>query len=94
MEFEWDDSKNQSNRRKHGIAFEDAIEVFDDLAELTLPARTVAGETRWQTIGLVRNTVLIVVYTYRTNMLGERIPRVISARQASRTERADYERAK
>ena len=28
MEFEWDASKAQANRRKHGIDFADAVEVF------------------------------------------------------------------
>jgi hypothetical protein len=31
--FEWDETKRQGNRRKHGIDFADAVEVFyDDLA--------------------------------------------------------------
>ncbi len=30
MRFEWDEAKNKSNRRKHGIRFEVAVEVFDD----------------------------------------------------------------
>jgi uncharacterized DUF497 family protein len=28
--FEWDDKKAASNRRKHGITFDDATQVFDD----------------------------------------------------------------
>ena len=28
MTFEWDERKNQANIRKHGIAFEDAVFVF------------------------------------------------------------------
>ncbi len=28
IEFEWDEKKNLSNQKKHGIAFEDAIFVF------------------------------------------------------------------
>jgi len=27
--FEWDEAKNQSNIRKHGIDFRDAVKVFD-----------------------------------------------------------------
>jgi len=26
--FEWDDQKNASNKRKHGVSFEDAQTVF------------------------------------------------------------------
>jgi uncharacterized DUF497 family protein len=28
--FEWDEAKAESNRHKHGIDFDDAIEVFYD----------------------------------------------------------------
>ena len=29
-EFEWDESKNQKNKEKHNLSFEDASKVFDD----------------------------------------------------------------
>jgi uncharacterized DUF497 family protein len=28
--FEWDDAKADSNRRKHGVSFDQAREAFDD----------------------------------------------------------------
>jgi uncharacterized DUF497 family protein len=28
--FEWDPAKAANNLQKHGVAFEDAIKVFDD----------------------------------------------------------------
>jgi uncharacterized DUF497 family protein len=30
MRFEWDEKKNKSNIIKHGISFEEAIDVFED----------------------------------------------------------------
>ena len=30
MIFEWDENKNQLNKRKHGISFEEALSVFLD----------------------------------------------------------------
>ena len=30
LDFEWDERKNDSNRRKHGVSFEEAEEVFVD----------------------------------------------------------------
>jgi len=30
MRFEWDENKNRENRKKHGVSFEIAMEVFDD----------------------------------------------------------------
>jgi uncharacterized DUF497 family protein len=31
IEFDWDEDKNKANRKKHGIWFEEARSVFDDL---------------------------------------------------------------
>ena len=28
--FEWDNNKNRSNQKKHGISFEDASDIFND----------------------------------------------------------------
>jgi len=33
--FEWDEEKNLANIERHGIAFEEILEVFDDPAFLT-----------------------------------------------------------
>lgn len=30
MTFEWDENKNQTNKRKHGVSFEEAQTVFYD----------------------------------------------------------------
>lgn len=55
MEFEWDENKRRYNLAKHNVYFEDAVTVFLDPDELTLPAKTVNGEERFRTIGrLVR----------------------------------------
>jgi uncharacterized DUF497 family protein len=37
MRFEWDESKNQLNSRKHGINFRDAAYVFSDPCALSIP---------------------------------------------------------
>ncbi|NBU98109.1 MAG: hypothetical protein EBS19_07850 [Spirochaetia bacterium] len=37
VEFEWDEKKNLSNQKKHGIAFEDPIFVFSDSEHLSVP---------------------------------------------------------
>lgn len=34
-EFEWDSNKARNNLRKHGIRFEDAVQVFDDPCHLS-----------------------------------------------------------
>jgi uncharacterized DUF497 family protein len=91
VEFEWDENKNAINLAKHGVAFEDAIEVFDDPDELTEQSEF-GEEVRFETIGRVRETVFFVVHTRRYRGDGEPSTRIISARAASRGERARYER--
>ena len=88
--FEWDEAKADSNLRKHGISFDDAIEVFHDPYAVFEQDRVVDGELRWQTIGTIRRVVLLyVVYTMEERDQMEVI-RIISARLADRRERRRY----
>lgn len=91
MRFEWDEAKNESNRRKHGIRFELAVEVFDDPMAVSVRDREVEGEERWQRIGLVRDLRLIVVAHAFRDKFGVEITRIISARKATASERRLYE---
>lgn len=78
--FEWDETKAESNKRKHGISLEDATQVFDDPYALAELDRIEDGEHRWQTIGLVEGVVLLVAaHTVRQEREKE-IIRIISAR--------------
>lgn len=91
MEFEWDEAKAKANLRKHGVAFEDAVELFDDPLHLTQPAKVVDGEKRFKTTGYAdAYALLTVVHVVRGTAAGE-IVRIISARPASRRERRSYE---
>lgn len=90
--FEWDESKDRANRAKHGVDFETASFVFDDPLALSVPDRTVEGEERWQTIGAVDGTtILLVSHTVKLSGIDELI-RIISARRATRSERTRYEK--
>lgn len=84
MHFEWDEVKNQDNIRKHGIAFDDAKEVFygDTVERLD---RRPYHEMRYNALGMYRGLVLHVTYTIR----GESY-RLISARKANRHEQRVY----
>ena len=85
LRFEWDEEKNEINKRKHGISFETAIHIFEDENRIEIYDREHSiDEDRYNTIGLVKN-VIFVVYTER----GEAI-RMISARPASALERSLY----
>jgi len=89
--FSWDEIKNDINKEKHGISFEAAQLVFDDPLHVSRQDRFVHGEERWQTIGLVAHVVLLIVaHTWR-EIDGTEVIRIISARQATRTERKIYE---
>ena len=94
MNFRWDERKNETNKRKHGVAFETAVKAFDDPSYMLFRDRVdEEGEQRWHAVGVVGHTVLLVVHVYRkeeeqTNV--EEITRVISAREASNRERRIY----
>ena len=90
--FSWDESKNRSNQKKHGVSFEAATLVFDDPLQLNRLERVVEGEERWQTIGNAGGIVLLlVVHTWREGPDGEEQIRIISARRANKLERELYE---
>ncbi len=93
MRFEWDEAKARANTTKHKVSFELARRVFDDPMHLSIQDRHEAGEERWQTLGSVGGVVLLLVahtYGYVAES-GEEVIRIISARKASRHERAVYE---
>ena len=86
MEFEWDEAKNQTNVRKHGIGFDTARRIFEGTVATSADHRQDYGEERHISIGRVEAVAVIVVaHTER----GGRI-RLISARPASRKERKAY----
>ena len=86
MEFEWDEAKNQTNIRKHGIGFETAKRIFEGPVARSPDRRRDYGEDRNISIGRVESGALIVVaHTERRGRI-----RLISARPASRNERKAY----
>ena len=88
-EFEWDDAKAAANIKKHGIAFEDAKQVFGDpLARIEDDLSEDYGEDRLLATGLVAGRLLTVIFVER----GTRV-RIISARQANAHERRTYHRS-
>jgi uncharacterized DUF497 family protein len=92
VRFEWDEDKNDSNQRKHGISFETAALVFEDPDRLLFIERIEEGEERWHAIGSVRGSYLFitVVHTYAEEE-AEAVVRIISARRATPQERKLYD---
>ncbi len=80
---EWDEEKAANNRRKHGIDFDEAIEVFYGASLLRRSDRN--KEERWLAIGETEGRVVAVVFTWRGDTL-----RIISARRARKNEKRAY----
>ena len=92
--FEWDPQKAKTNADKHGVPFEEAVTVFLDADALDGPdLQHSTRESRFRRLGRsAEGRILMVVYTQRGAGDGETI-RLISARRASRQERAAYVQA-
>jgi uncharacterized protein len=86
LQFEWDDEKNLANIGKHGISFEQARKIFDGPTLDLEDDRFDYGEQRTRSLGMLEDIVLLsVTHTDRAGRI-----RIISARLASRKERAIY----
>ena len=55
MEFEWDPEKAAANVKKHGVEFGEAMTIFGDALELTIPDPDHSeDERRFLSIGTLR----------------------------------------
>ncbi len=89
VRFEWDAHKNNLNKRKHGILFEEAESVFlDENAQLIHDPDHSEMEDRFILLGRsCRAHLLLICHCYREN---EEVIRIISARKATRHEQKQY----
>jgi uncharacterized protein len=90
LRFTWHAPKAAANQRKHGVTFEEAQTVFTDDAALLLddPDHS-AEEDRFLILGLsAALRLLVVVHCYRAD---DDVIQLISARKATRSERAQYD---
>lgn len=88
VRFAWDEKKNATNKRKHGISFQEAktlftsgvdyLEVFDEDHS--------DEEERFLAIGPIARGMVLVVWTERD----EDTIRIIGARWATTTEQGRY----
>ena len=83
--FEFDETKNQANLKKHGIDFIDAQLLWNDPRLLEIPAKT-EDEPRYLVIGVINNKHWSAVITYR-----EANVRLVSVRRSRTEEIALYE---
>lgn len=89
LNFEWDEKKNASNQKKHGVSFDEAQTVFaDELGRLIPDPDHSRGEERFILLGMSsRLRLLTVCHCERSS---DTI-RIISARKADKFERKQYE---
>ena len=93
LDITWDPAKAQSNIAKHGVTFVQAATVLlDPLALTAFDAAHSEAEERWFTLGSSSDGKLLAVsHTYQhTGPIHVRV-RVISAREATKRERQQYE---
>lgn len=88
MIFDWDDTKAESNKKKHGVSFAEAATAFSDPNAIELfDHKNADKEDRWILVGLsVKSQVLLVVFVERD----EELIRIVSARKAVKDEIDQY----
>ena len=93
LEVTWDAAKANGNIAKHGVTFAQAATVLlDPFAVTVFDAAHSEHEERWFTLGLSsEGKLLALAHTYQSIDAGQVRMRIISARQAIRREREQYE---
>ena len=90
IEFEWDTTKASSNKRKHGISFEEAQSVFyDDFAIQFFDEENSNEEDRFLILGHSNQSRILLICHCEKN--SGNLIRIISARKATAKERKLYQ---
>jgi uncharacterized protein len=85
--YEWDEAKNQANIAKHGVSFEQAVQIFEGPVVTVEDNGPGHGEIREISVGVASGVrYLTVVHTDRSG-----VTRLISARRATPRERRVYD---
>jgi uncharacterized DUF497 family protein len=69
MEFEWDNAKEQANRKKHVVDFRTAAKVFLDAYVIEFDDLDAVGELRFSAIGMVEGRMFFVTYSMRGSVV-------------------------
>jgi uncharacterized DUF497 family protein len=89
LNIEWDPQKAEANQEKHGVSFDEAATVFSDENGRLIPDPDHSDEEdRFILLGMSWSLrILVVCHCYRE---ASNVIRIISARKASSSERAQY----
>lgn len=85
MVFEFDKRKSQTNKKKHGIGFDEAQTLWEDPDHVEIPAKTI-DEERYLLIGMIADKFWSAIFTYRNDKV-----RIISVRRSRKEEVEIYE---
>jgi hypothetical protein len=86
---QWNAAKDAANKRKHGIGFREAAEIFRGYVLTSEDARRDYGERRSIALGEYDGEVIRIVFTERDGKI-----RIITAWKASRNDRKNYQKAR
>lgn len=90
VKFEWDTIKAISNKKKHGVSFEEARSVFyDEFAMQFFDEENAESEDRFLMLGFSDEARLVIVCHCERDQ-GNTI-RLISARKATKNEEKYYQ---
>jgi uncharacterized DUF497 family protein len=85
MQYEWDETKRQTNIQKHGIDFIGIDQVFGGQTATILDSRFDYGEPRFITVGLLKGAAVVIAHTETDKAI-----RIISVRKATKNEEISY----
>jgi hypothetical protein len=89
MRYTWDKAKNRRNLRLHGIAFEDAVRIFECPTVEAPDDHFDYAEDRIYAIGLVNGLEITVIYADGKDKSNE-VRRIISAWRSEPHERRRF----
>jgi uncharacterized DUF497 family protein len=86
--FIWNRDKNEINKRKHLISFENASDVFDDVFAVVVydHENSTDNEHRYRITGYIQSRPSFVTVSFTQRAL----TRIFSARKANPYEKGDY----
>lgn len=87
MKFEYDENKSQINKKKHGIDFVDAQNLWLDENALIIPANIVDEELRYALISKFKNKCYTAIFVLRNDTY-----RIVSVRRCRKNEEKHYEK--
>ena len=69
--FEWDESKNNTNKKKHKVSFEEAQFAFKDKKRIIYEdlSHSTKTEKRYYCLGKIGEKVCTVRFTYRNKII-------------------------